>query len=563
MKCMRFLPVLAICLLSFSASPAAAPPLAEPLTERIDAIFAPYERPGVPGCVVGVFGAGDILFARGYGAANLEHDVPLTPRSVLRIASTSKQFTAMAVLLLEEDGTLALDDDLRDHVPEFPETRTPIRLDHLLHHTSGVRDYLSLLRLAGVRDDEVVTSRDVLDLLVRQSGLTSLPGQRFLYSNSGYFLLAEVVARAARRPFREVVRERIFEPLGMTSTHVHDDRTRIVPRRATGYAPSRRGGFEIARTDIEAVGDGGVFTSLIDLARWDANFYDNRLGRGEQTLVEKLLEPGELVWGDDLGYAGGLEIGVHDGVPVVSHGGSFVGYRAELIRYPTERIAVACLCNRADAPADEYARQIGELLLHDVMTREEDREAATRRVDVDPEVLERYVGRYEVGAGVVLSVSRDDESLVVTSSGSGRVPLRARTPTRFSIEGGRTELEFIPRRGGRVERLKLIRDDDVVSGRRIRGPAPTEKDLRRIEGRYESRDLRVVYAVERDGDGLVLRVGRDAPVRLEPLGGDAFAARGMRFTFERNRRQRVRAMTVDAGPIRGLVFAKLDDRERR
>lgn len=381
----------------------------------IDSVFAAYNRTDAPGCAVGVVRDGELAFARGYGMANLEHGIALSPRSVFRIGSVSKQFTAAAVVLLEQDGAIALDDPVRRHIPELPDYGPEFTIRRLLTHTSGVRDYLVLMDLAGLRGDDYYTDDQVMALLARQPSTNFEPGSEFLYSNSGYFLLSQIVKRATGRTLAEYARAQIFEPLGMRDTHFHDDHTRIVPDRATGYAPLESGDgadddaagadgrvspdWRISVTTLPMIGDGGVFTTVEDLALWDRNFDQSTVGG--PAFVESMLRRGVLTGGDTLTYALGLGHGTQRGLPVVAHGGAFVGYRAASLRYPGQGVSVYTLCNRADANPSRLAGQVGAALLADRMTPPEPRPDAGPRDDetVDtlattPAELRPYAGAY-------------------------------------------------------------------------------------------------------------------------------------------------------------------------
>jgi CubicO group peptidase (beta-lactamase class C family) len=339
---------------------------------RVDEIFADYDDTLSPGCAVGVVRDGEFVLRRGYGMANLEHRVPLSADSVLRIGSTSKQFTAAAVLLLAERGALSLDDDVRTLLPELPEFSRVVTIRHLLHHTSGYRDYLTLTRLAGYRDADYYTDDDLLGMLSRQRELNFEPGSEFLYSNSGYWLLSQIVARASGASLAEFAADAIFEPLGMASTHFHDDHATIVPDRASGYAPDPDGGYRISMTTLPMIGDGGVFTTVNDLLAWDRSFYEARIG--SPAFNDTLQTVGVLNDGTELDYALGLRIGTYRGLPTVSHGGAFVGFRAEILRFPEHRLTVMCLCNRADANPSRRALEVGEAYLEAEMTAPTDAE---------------------------------------------------------------------------------------------------------------------------------------------------------------------------------------------
>ncbi|MGH9381900.1 MAG: serine hydrolase domain-containing protein, partial [Thermoanaerobaculia bacterium] len=261
-----------LALATLAAGPAAAQQA--DLTAGIDAVFVDYDRTDSPGCALGVVRDGELVYARGYGMANLEHGVPITPGTVFDIGSTSKQFAATATVLLAEEGRLSLDDEVRKWIPELRDYGAPLTIRHLLHHTSGLRDYLTLMSLVGTSFDGLTTDDDALDIIARQRELNFPPGSEHLYSNSGYFLLSQIIERASGQSLREYAGTRIFEPLGMDDTHFHDDHTHVVPRRATAYAPlSEDGAFRIDMSLFEQTGDGAVYTTIDDLVRWDGNFY--------------------------------------------------------------------------------------------------------------------------------------------------------------------------------------------------------------------------------------------------------------------------------------------------
>ena len=325
------------------------------LQERVDQVFAAYDSTRSPGCALGVIKEGELISARGYGMANLEHGIAIDSQTVFRIGSTSKQFAAMAILLLEQDGTLSTSDDVRRFVPELPEYERPITIEHLVHHTSGLRDYLTLMWLRGLRDEDYYSNEEVIDVLSRQRQLNFLPGDEFLYSNSGYFLLSVIVERASGKTLAQFAEERIFEPLGMSHSHFHDNAARIVPRRAAGYAPLEEGGFRISQTTLPMVGDGGLFTTVEDLLLWDRNYYSGEVGSAESR--KKQVTSARLTSGKETGYAYGLGVSDYRGQKLIAHGGAFVGYRAEMIRFPELRFSVITLCNLSATNPSALARR--------------------------------------------------------------------------------------------------------------------------------------------------------------------------------------------------------------
>ncbi|HSR51246.1 MAG TPA: serine hydrolase domain-containing protein [Acidobacteriota bacterium] len=432
--------------------PAWAGPSDIPASE-IDAVFAAYDKPDSPGCALGLIRDGELVYSRGYGQANLEYGIPLSSKSVFRIGSTSKQFTAAAIFLLEQDGRLSLDDDIRKHVPELPAYQAPVTIRHLVHHTSGIRDYLTLMSLAGLRDADFYTDEEVIAMLARQKELNFAPGEEHLYSNSGYFLLAEIVKRASGKSLREFAAERIFTPLGMKNSHFHNDYQMIVPNRASGYARRPEGAFRISMTTLEMIGDGGVFTSIEDLLLWDRNFYSRKVGG--DALFERQHETGRLNDGESLTYAGGLTVAKYRGLPTVRHGGAFVGFRAELLRFPEQRLSIACLCNLAQTRPSDLANQVADIVLQDEFTEpksgpgprsERDAEAQQEpswRPDRD--ALAAFAGRYHSPElDSTLEVFLEGETLRVRNVDAFREapedPLQPDSPNQFRL--GRIRLRF-------------------------------------------------------------------------------------------------------------------------
>lgn len=332
------------------------------LQQKVDAIFAAYNNPDSPGCAVGVVRDGDFVYKRGYGMGSIELQSPLSPESVFYMGSISKQFTAASVVLAAEKGYLSLDDDIRKWIPEIPSYGHTITLRQMLHHTSGLRDEIGLLSLAGKPIEDINTTPEIIDLIARQKRLNFNPGDEYQYSNSNYFLLAEVVHRATGMRFSQFADENIFKKLGMAHTCFYDDHTLVLRGRIPAYAPSNGGGFRVDwSTNFDKVGDGGLMSSVDDLLLWDRNFYDNKLGKG--TLLRELQTRGVLNNGKTINYALGLELTEYRGLPVVVHGGALFGYRTELLRFPKQKFSVICLCNLATADPGAKAHQIADIYL--------------------------------------------------------------------------------------------------------------------------------------------------------------------------------------------------------
>jgi|SRR5579871_424026 CubicO group peptidase (beta-lactamase class C family) len=371
-----------------------------PEAKQVDAIFADLAKPGSPGCALAVARGGKIIYEKGYGLANLEQEVPITPRTVFDIGSTSKQFTASSILLLEKEGKLSVNDDVRKYIPELPDYGKKITILNLLNHTSGIRDYLTLFELAGVYVDSVTTDEDALAIITRQKSLNFDPGSEYLYSNSGYFLLSVIVKRVSGKSLPEFAAENIFTPLSMAQTLYRDQHTQLVPNRALAYDAKDPGpGFVFNVSYFEQTGDGAVHTSVEDLLKWDENFYTAKVGG--KAFLDELQETATLNNGKKIHYAKGLAVYEYRGLRAVEHGGSWGGYRAQLLRFPDKHFSVACLCNLGNADPEKRATGVADIFLaSDLKPKQEHPENAPTEhpkpetVPLAPEVLAKYAGDY-------------------------------------------------------------------------------------------------------------------------------------------------------------------------
>ena len=325
-----------------------------------DAVFEKFERSVQPGCSVGVIQSGELVHAAGYGFADIEQGVRIDAYTVFNLSSTSKQFTALALLLLARDGRLALDDCVRKFVPELPPYADAVTLRQLMHHIGGLRSYIELLLLGGRTFAERTTREDALHAVVRQHGADDDPGRAFAYSNTGYFLMSLVIERVSDQSLKDFSQANIFSPLGMMSTSIVDRYPADIPRLARGYSVSRAG-TSISESAWEQTGDGQVHTTVRDLALWDANFYEPHIGDG--AIIGTMLRSGILHDGHAVGYGGGLFLSKRRGLTAVSHGGGWAGYRSELLRFPERQLSVIVLSNRDDVNACALAQNVARIHL--------------------------------------------------------------------------------------------------------------------------------------------------------------------------------------------------------
>jgi CubicO group peptidase (beta-lactamase class C family) len=523
--------------------------------DRVDRIMAEFARSDGPGCAVGVSRDGELLLAKGYGLANLDHGVPNGPDTVFDVGSVSKQFTAAAIRLLAEQGRLSLDDPLRLHVPELPDYGAPLTLRHLIHHTSGVRDYLELQGLAGMPAHDVYHLDDLLTLIARQRELNFTPGDQHLYSNSGYILLAIVAERVTGEPLGEFLRERIFEPLGMERSFVYDDPTRVIPGRATGYAPRPGGGYAVDHYyNFALPGDGQIYTTLGDLARWDRAF--SRGGVGEPGFMQRLLEPGRLNDGTLLDYAFGLRLGEHRGLATIRHGGSWGGFRAHFLRYPGPNLAVSCLCNDARAEPEDLAEAVAGVFLEDAM------QPVAEAASFQPSIvaLEALSGTFrEERTGEIWQLRLRRGSLHArTLDGGSEQRLTPLAPGRFDVGGEvRAQIRFEAGHDGRRQ-VRLQREGAAeVLLEEVDTVRPAAAALAAYAGSYFSDELDVSWMLAPSGPGLEVEMSRGgAGFAVWPSVPDVFLSDDRVLRFERDASGDVTGFRVHKGRVKNLHFTR-------
>ena len=535
---------------------------------RIDALFEAWTGPRTPGCAVAVLRGGELLLAKGYGAANLEYDVPITPSTVFHVASVSKQFTALALALLVADGEVSWDDDIRHYVPELPDFGTPITLRHLAHHTSGIRDQWAMLQMAGWRwGGDVIRQADVLDLLSRQTALNFVPGTDYVYSNSGYTLLAVAVERVSGQTLRAFTSERLFGPLGMTRTVFRDDHTMLVRDRAYAYARDGFQRYRLSVPDFAIVGATSLFTTVEDLAHWNRNFGSGEVGG--HAVLRQLQAQGTLGDGSRLSYAFGLAHGTHRGRRTIGHGGTDAGYRSEFLRFPDEDLAVAVLCNTDAARPGRLARDIADVFLPQppgvaAPARRTGGQSAPQRARApasgrgeagrqraDPASLVGYYRR--PGNDVPLRVIARGDDLVLLAGGVEQ-PLRPAGGGKFRLAGA-TEVTFTPGGGDNPPTLRVGDPTRPVYSRAL-PVQPAAEVLAAYAGSYYSNDLAVEYTFRVEDGRLVLWNRKLGRMPLTPTFADGFHGAAWYFTFRRDDAGVVSGFTISTSRAWNIAFRK-------
>jgi CubicO group peptidase (beta-lactamase class C family) len=542
---MRFLRILAaiagfLCTVALAAQDAQQ--------QKVDQVFAEYAKPGSPGCALGVIRDGNFVYRKGYGMGSIELGVPLSPGSVFYMGSVSKQFTAAAVVLAQEQGYLSLDDNVRKYIPEIPDYGHVITLREMLHHTSGFRDFLSLFALAGLDAGAIHSEAEIIDMIARQKGLNNVPGEEWLYSNTNYYLLGVVIERTTKKSLNEFTTENIFKPLGMTHTRFYDDHTLVLPGRVAAYDPGKDGKFLVDwSTGYDVVGAGGLMSTVEDLLLWDRNFYENKLGKG--TLVKELQTKGVLNNGKQISYALGLEISSYRGLPTVGHSGALYGYRTNLLRFPEQHFSVVCLCNLESAAPGNLSRKVADIYLDKELHAVESEPATPNEMGFPD--AKQFVGKYlDPHKHFVYTFSAEDGQLMAWGA-----KLRRVGPNQYRDFGTGT----ITFDGSGADMKATLQMDGKAffAGQRVDPPQLSEGELAAYAGSYKSAELAATYTLKVEQGSLTLRNGWNPAGKLTPLTTDECESEEYgTIVFRRSADQRVNGFSVNTVEARDIGFDK-------
>jgi CubicO group peptidase (beta-lactamase class C family) len=531
---------------------------------RADSVFQRFDRTDSPGCSLGVYEDGKILYARGYGMESLEHGVAMSPRSALDIGSMSKQFTAMSILMLQKEGKLSLDDPIRKYIPEMPAYADKITLRRALSQTSGLRDLYIMMGQTGrtFAGDTV----DALHVITHSAEPNYEPGARYLYTNTGWILAAQIVYRLTGKTLADFANERIFAPLGMHDTRYVADVTTIIPNGAEGYAPRAGGGFRVARSTYDGaiMGAGAVHTTVEDFGRW-LNNYDTAT-IGGRDIIETMTTPTKLndgtpaQSGPTQAYAIGLNVGTLRGLRVVSHGGSWAGYRSHFLRFPDQHFAVATLCNLTTSGPDSLARKVAGIYLGDRMQPDSATAWTTaladaRRGEISASSLYALGGVWRnVERGEVRRTRLVGDSLFFAAAGerTRMVPLDA---GRFRAGPG-TEVTF-EGDAAKPSRMIVRTTAETVTYSRADTIALTPAQLAEYAGDYRSSEVEATHTWKVEKGQLVAYVNDRRVGVLEPTYKDGFTRAGTVIDMQRDSKGRITGYLLEAGRVRHLRFTRV------
>lgn len=544
-------------------------PVATDPADRVDQLMAPYDNPKTPGGVVAVIQGGKITFARGYGASNLTHGVPFEIDTRTNIGSTSKQFTAYAILLLAKQNKLALDDDIRKHIPELPELGEVVTLRHALTHTSGYREFLNTISMTGRRLDrgDWIDRTELIEIVQRQPKLQNSPGTEFNYNNTGFGLLATVVERIGEKPFHVWMKENLFAPLGMSDTFVRANPLTIIERSSQGYTPADEGGYRDSPDLGGAVGAGGIYTTVGDLAKWVRNFETGELGGKE--IFQQMSTPYKLTSGKSTKYGFGLFIDQFKGQPRVHHGGADTAHRSMLMYFPELDVAVVTQSNNSGF-SSKTADAIAQLFFADKFDDDSKESAKDTKTDAfdpksfDASTFDKMAGKFELDEmpGFVLSLTREGDKFHTQATGQPKLQIVPTGPTSFELVGVEAALTFEKNEDGEFETLTLHQNGDHTAKRLKDKPwSPDKEQLTSYSGTFFSNELETFYRFDIIDDSLVLKQRRQVePIELTSVKEHQFVAtklNGTKFKFQADSDGKIMNIIVDNGRTRDVQFKRI------
>ena len=518
--------------------------LADSLSKKVDAIFETYNKSNSPGCALVILKDGKIIYKKGYGISNLEYNIAMNPSSIFHVASLSKQFTAAAIIRLLLEGKLALTDDIRKYIPEVPDFGHTITINHLLHHTSGLRDQWELQGFAGWRNDDLITEKDVLEMLTRQKSLNFLPGDEENYCNTGYTLLGVAVKRISGVSLREYADSVFFKPLAMTNTHFHSDHSEITPNRTSAYKKDENGKWKISIPVFDTYGATSLFTTVEDLAKWDENFYTKNVG-GNQ-FINAMLTTGVLNNNTPQTYASGLYTETYKGYKTVLHSGADAGYRSIIIRFPNEHFSVILLANLANIRVKALSFKVADVFLIDKSLKDE-----AIAFKTDSTIVKEWAGEYiDMTTKSTMELNYQNGNLQIDNT-----VLKPSSNFIFSDFNSKITCTF----SGNLKNKKCLLSAEGDINRtfeKIHRIKLTPAQLQEYKGTFYSPELDTKYKITSNESVLLVKIPRNEDMEFPPFIKDMFYG-DFNLLFTRNKKNEIIGFFLTTGSVRNLYFKKL------
>jgi CubicO group peptidase (beta-lactamase class C family) len=554
--------IVAILFSFFAITTTTGQAISDSTIKKIDSLFTKWNNANSPGCTIGIVRNDSLIYTKGYGLANLEYGLPNTSETIFHMASISKQFTAWSIILLAKQGKLSLDDDIRKWLPWFPDLKKKITIQHLLNHTSGIRDQWQLLAIAGTRLDDVITQEQIVKILSRQQALNFNPGEQYSYSNSGFTMLAEIVKSVTGQTLRQFTDSAIFKPLGMHHTHFHDDYTEIEKNRSYSYNRTDSAHFTNSVLSYSNAGATSLFTNIPDMSKWVMHFDD--IKPKNQQLISTLTQKAKLNSGKELSYANGIVSDTYKGWRQYSHGGADAGYRTYISVLPDLKMGFIVFSNLGDFDAGGMAYAIADFFVKDTTQKKAAEKLALR--DSAAAVLknelpwQKYIGNYigEDGLPFKFDIKNKqlfyhiyDESnfLIKDDKDTFSIPAAAHIKFVFSIKGKDTICDV------------TLPDQEFHLTKYVRDTSQTDKSLQPYTGTYYCPELDVKYGIVLKDHHLILTNAKYNDAKLTLVNKDHLTNDNWwinHLMMMRDSKNKITGFNVNSGRIMHLRFNKIE-----
>lgn len=529
-------------------------------TAAVDQLFQRWDTNQTPGAAVGIIQNGLLLYAKGYGKANLEHGIPNTDTTAFNIASNSKQFTAACITLLVLKESLSLTQTLDEFFPDFPSYSKDITIYHLLHHISGLRDFSQITYLSGKRPDDYYNDRDIVKWIQSQRELNFPPGEQYLYSNSGYWLLGQIVEKVTGLPLAEFARQEIFIPLNMLNTQFHHNNATIIKQRASGYSRTRSGGYRHIYSTPEYTGNAGVYTTVKDLIKWNQAFYDRKLLKDD--FWNLMMSPGTLNNGEKIPYAHALIFDDYRGLKTIDHGGRAPGYQSNMIRFLDEDFTVILLANTSGIDAKRMCHAISDIFLADKLTNNSIMvNDSNQFVAISTKSLDQFSGSYwSLENSISRSITLIGDTLRY-ERGRGRThALLPLNESEFLMCDTPPDMKVVVRffTDENIRKMAFIENGSEVDTWELYQPVSySPKELATFIGKYYSTEIETYYELKMESEEQVfLYINGDRTVPLHPVMEDFFSSPIGVFRFSKNKAGQISGFRVSTPRVKNLLFLK-------
>jgi len=529
---------------------------------KIDSLFITWNNKNSPGCAIGIVRNDSLIYAKGYGMANLEYGIPVTPETIFHMASVSKQFTAYSIVLLAKQGKLQIDDDIHKYLSWFPDLKEKITIRNLLNHTSGIRDQWQLLAISGTRLDDVITQDHIIKILGKQEALNFKPGEQYNYSNSGFTMLAEIVRSVSGQSLRQFTDSAIFKPLGMNDTHFHDDYEEIVTNRSYSYQRKDSTHYTNSILSYSNAGATSLFTNINDMSKWIMNFYDHKVG--DQKDIDQLTQKGKLNNGKELTYALGIVSNTYNGWKQFSHAGGDAGYRTYLTVFPDLKMGIAVFSNLGDFNPGAKLYDIANLFIKDTakhtVADKPAKNDSSKAALKDTITMKKFTGNYISDDGMQVSFHLSNKKLYADAFGHSYLAFKKDKDTFSLFVDPGIKLSFSNKAGDTIVFVAFSPDEKHFLKKYIADTSQAEQVLQTYTGTYYCPELDCKYGISLKDHHLVLTNDKYNDARLNLVGTDHLTDDlwwMSHLKVLRNEKKAITGFEVNNGRIMHLRFNKL------